>query len=303
MNEEKWTTKDIPDLTGKVFIVTGANSGLGFEAAKEFARNHATTILACRDLKKGERALERIRKEVPEADAEVRDLDLSSLASVRDFTQNFKLNYSRLDVLLNNAGIMLHPYKHTEDGFESHMGVNHLGHFALTAQVFELIEKTSNSRIVSVSSIGHKRGEMDFDNFLFEDGEGYSRFGAYGRSKLSNLLFTYELDRRMKKANIDAIAVAAHPGMARTNLGRVIPGYSVFMYLFAWFIPNAAKGALPEIRAATDPSVKGSQYYGPKGRIRVHPVLDESNEASHNEEDATRLWELSEELTGVKFTI
>jgi NAD(P)-dependent dehydrogenase (short-subunit alcohol dehydrogenase family) len=306
MPNNKWTINDIPDLNGKVFIVTGANAGIGFESAKEFARNGAETILACRNMEKATKALERIKKEIPEANAKVMQLDLGSLKSVKRFAEEFKKSYSRLDVLLNNAGIMADPYRTTEDGFESHVGVNHLGHFALTGLLQDLITNTPKARVVNVSSRGHEGGKMDFDNFLFEGEKGYSRFGAYRRSKLANLLFTYELDRRFKKANINAIAVAAHPGPTHTELGRSRFTKTIRIGLFPIFkmiTHSAAMGALPSIRASVDPEVKGADYYGPGGRGQRtgHPVKVESNEASHDMEDARRLWQVSEELTGIHY--
>jgi NAD(P)-dependent dehydrogenase (short-subunit alcohol dehydrogenase family) len=302
--DKDWTTHDIPDLSGKVIIVTGANTGLGYAAARAFARKGAVTILACRNLAKGSTALEQVKKEVPDAQAEVRHLDLSSLTAISAFSEQFKSDYSRLDVLLNNAGIMFTPYQRTEDGFESHVGVNHLGHFALTNQLFELIAQTAGARIVNVSSSGHRMGAMDFENFLYEDG-GYSRRSAYGRSKLAKLLFTYELDRRLKSAKIDAIAVAAHPGASKSELGRAIPGYGVLMVLFGWMIQSADQGALPLLRAAVDPHVRGGEYYGPDGwrGQRGYPVRVQSSDASYSQKDAAQLWELSEKLTGAKFSI
>ncbi len=231
-------------------------------------------------------------------------LDLGSLKSVRNFVDEFKKNYSSLDVLLNNAGIMLVPYRTTKEGFESQVGINHLGHFALTGLIYNLIAKTPRARVVNVSSTGHRMGKMDFDNYIYKNGKGYTRFGAYGRSKLSNLLFTYELDRRFKTANIDAISVAAHPGISNTNLIR--QWYlKVFKPIFFLTTQSAYMGALPSMRAATDPDVEGSDYYGPrgKGERRGHPIRVESNGASHNKEDAKKLWELSEKLTGVSFPI
>lgn len=302
--KNKWTAENIPDLSGKVIIVTGANSGIGFEAAKEFARNGAETILACRNLEKATKALNRIKSEIPDAKAEVIQLDLASIKSIHKFAEKFKKNYKRLDVLVNNAGIMAVPYRETEDGFESQVGINHLGHFALTALLCDLLANTAGARVVTVSSNGHSIGKMDFDNFIYEDGKGYSRFRAYGRSKLANLLFTYELDRRFKKANIDAIAVATHPGSSNTNLGRAWY-FDVAKILLSFMTQSAAMGALPTIRAAVDPEVKGAEYYGPGGRVemRGHPVRVESSEASHNKEDAKKLWDVSEKLTGVKFSL
>ncbi len=300
----KWIIEKIPDLTGKVIIVTGANSGIGFEATKEFARKGAETILACRNINKAKKASDRIKKRISNAKTVIMQLDLSNLKSVHDFAEEFKKNYSSLDVLLNNAGIMLVPYRTTNEGFESQVGINHLGHFALTGLLYNLISKTPKARVVNVSSTGHRMGKMDFDNYIYKDGKGYTKFGAYGRSKLSNLLFTYELDRRFKKANIDAIAVATHPGISNTNLIR--QWYlKVFKPIFFLTTQSAYMGALPSIRAATDPDVKGSDYYGPRGRgeRRGHPIRVESNKASHNKEDAINLWKVSEKLTGVTFPI
>jgi NAD(P)-dependent dehydrogenase (short-subunit alcohol dehydrogenase family) len=219
---ENWTTEKIPDLTGKVIIVTGANSGLGFEAAKEFARKGAQTILACRSMDKAQAALDQIKQEIPEASAEIMQLDLASLASVREFAETFKSRYDRLDILVNNAGIMWVPYQKTEDGFESQFGTNHLGHFALTGLLMDLLLKTPDARVVNVSSVGHRSGTMDFDNLMFEGGKGYGRHRAYGRSKLANLLFTYELQRKFGAVDADAIATAAHPGGSNTNLARYV---------------------------------------------------------------------------------
>ncbi|MBN1669125.1 MAG: SDR family NAD(P)-dependent oxidoreductase, partial [Anaerolineales bacterium] len=184
---EVWTTEDIPDLSGKVVIVTGANSGIGYEAAREFARQGAQTILACRSLDKAQAALEQIRAEIPEAAAEIMPLDLASLASVRQFAEQFKAQYARLDILLNNAGIMMVPYGLTEDGFERQLGTNHLGHFALTGLLIDLLMATPGSRVVNISSNGHRFGKLDFDNLMFAGGQGYTPVGAYGNSKLANL--------------------------------------------------------------------------------------------------------------------
>lgn len=302
---EKWTTKNVPNLSEKVFIVTGANSGIGFEAAKEFARKGAKTILASRNLEKAKKALSKIQNKIPNSSVEIMQLDLANLESVNKFASEFKEKYDRLDVLVNNAGIMMVPYQKTADGFESQIGTNHFGHFALTGLLYDLLLKTEGSRVVNVSSNGHRFGEMDFDNLLFEDSKEYSRIKAYGNSKLANLLFTYELDRRFKEANVNAISVAAHPGMSNTSLADHMMGWfaPILKGLFGFFMQGAAKGALPTIRASVDPDVKSSDYYGPRGRNehRGYPIKVESNEASHNEEDAKKLWELSEKLTKVKF--
>jgi NAD(P)-dependent dehydrogenase (short-subunit alcohol dehydrogenase family) len=208
---------------------------------------------------------------------------------------------------MNNAGIMMSPYFTTKDGFEAQMGTNHLGHFALTGQLLDLLKMTPGSRVVNVSSSAHKSGSMDFDNLLFENGTDYSPMRAYGRSKLANLLFTYELQRRFDENNLGCIAAASHPGFSRTNLARYMEKkffVRVLMPLAYFFSQSAAMGALTQIRASVDPTVKGGDYYGPrKGRSEMtgYPQLVESNGASHNVEDAQMLWEASEKLTGVTY--
>lgn len=302
----KWTTDNIPDLTGKVVIVTGANVGLGFESAKEFGRKGAKTIMACRNPEKGKKALEEIKKEIPYAKIELMQLDLADLKSVHRFVKDFHEKYNRLDVLLNNAGVMFCPYGKTEDGFEMQFGTNHLGHFALTGLLMDSITKTPGSRVVNVSSSGHKMGVMDWNDLMYEKGD-YKRMGAYGRSKLANLLFTYELQRRFKKAGVNAISVAAHPGGSRTDLPRHL---NRVLYGLAWvFITpltqSAARGALPQLRASVDPKVKGAEYYGPGGfrEMKGNPVIVKSNDKSHNLADAKKLWDVSEQLTGITFNI
>ncbi len=304
---EIWTFDDIPDLTDKVIIVTGANSGIGYEAAREFARKGAQTILACRNMDKAQMALAEIRTEQPDARVEIMQLDLASQASVHQFADAFKANYDRLDVLVNNAGIMAVPYATTEDGFESQFGTNHLGHFALTGLLIDLLLKTPGSRVVNISSNGHRFGTMDFDDLMYEGGEGYSSMSAYGRSKLANIHFTNELQRRYVAAGADAIAVSAHPGLSNTNLASHFNDkwyFRPFMSLAPLITQSAAMGALPMIRAAVDPDVQGSDYYGPGGsrEQRGYPILVQSSNASHNLADARQLWQVSEELTGVYYT-
>ncbi len=186
--KDKWTVSDIPDLTGKVMIVTGGNSGIGYEEIKAFSENGALTIMASRNLQKAKEAKTKILKRIPEAKIEIMELDLVNLDSIHKFTFDFNKKYKKLDVLINNAGIMMVPYKKTVDGFESQIGTNHLGHFALTGLLLEKLKQTKGSRVINVSSIGHRSGEMDFENFLFENGQGYTRMGAYGRSKLSQFI-------------------------------------------------------------------------------------------------------------------
>jgi len=303
MSKEKWTTANMPDLAGKTIIVTGGNSGLGYESVKAFAEKGAEVILASRSQEKGQVAKSEIGN--TKGDITVMPLDLMNFASIKQFADAFKAQYNKLDILLNNAGIMTTPYFLTKDGLEAQNGTNHFGHFALTGHLFELIKNTPESRIVNVSSSGHRYGTMDFDNLLFENGKDYTPMKSYARSKLANLLFTYELERRSQAGGINSIAVAAHPGRSQTNLGRHIEGklwFKLMRPLFMLITQSQAQGALPQIRAAVDPNVKGSEYYGPHKGMTGFPIVAKSNTASHNKQDAKRLWEESERLTGVKFS-
>lgn len=304
MNNE-WTFDNIPDLTGKVIIVTGGNSGLGYEAVKMFSRKNAEVILASRNLERGEKAKETIKAEFPHVNIKVMKLDLANLRSVHDFANSFKKDHEKLDILLNNAGIMWCPYNKTKDGFESQMGTNHFGHFALTGLLLDLLKKTKGARVVNVSSLGHRNGNIDFDNLLFENG-GYKPNQAYYNSKLANLLFTYELQRKFEKHDLDIISVAAHPGASLTNLSRYAERKLWFRILKPLLLPliqPASMGTLPEVRASVDPNVRGGQYYGPDGRreMKGYPVLVNSIEESHNLESAEKLWKISEELTKIKY--
>ena len=302
---ENWTVENIPDLSGKIIIITGANSGIGYESAREFARKGAEVIVASRNPEKAERAIVRIREDLPAAKLKFIELDLANLASIRKFTEEFKLDYTRLDILLNNAGIMLVPFGKTVDGFERTVGTNHLGHFALTGLLLDVLSATPGARVVNVASNAHYAGEMDFNNLLFENG-GYAPMKAYGRSKLANLLFTYELQRRFQSSGQDVVALAAHPGISATELAN-----HLFFNLISWIIQPAMKlifqsssmGALPSLRAAADSEALGGQYYGPdgKGEKSGYPIVVDSNSASKNEDDARKLWKISEELTGIKY--
>ncbi len=290
---------EIPDLTGKNFIVTGANSGIGLEEARTFAAHSATVIMACRSLDKAHSAVEDIRAGNPEARLELMELDLACLESVRHFAESYTARYDKLDVLVNNAGVMVPPdFRKTVDGFELQFGTNHLGHFALTGQLLPLIINTHHTRIVNVSSLAHHMGKFDRANLNTEN--GYRKTSAYGLSKLANLLFTYELQRRLTTNNINTIAVAAHPGWTATNLQRYSSGFRLGNKLFA---QTPVMGALPTIRAAVAPDVQGGEYYGPKnwGGWRGPAVKVKSNGASKNETDARELWSISEKLTGVTF--
>lgn len=306
MGKGKWDKTNIPSLTGKVIIVTGGNSGLGYESVKAFAEKGARVILASRSEEKGRKASDKISKDFAGADINVMRLDLTDLSSVESFAANFRTSYDSLDILLNNAGIMTTPYFTTRDGFEGQMGTNHLGHFALTGRLLDIIISSPGSRIVNVSSTAHKAGKMDFDNLLFKNGKAYSPMKAYARSKLANLLFTYELHRRLEAAGSDTVCLAAHPGLSVTGLMRYIDKnffYKLLRPLMPLVAQSAAMGALPQIRAAVDPDARGGEYYGPGGfsGMKGYPVRLDSSAASHNMDDARKLWKLSEDLTGVKF--
>lgn len=305
MGKEKWTTDKIPDLTGKVIIVTGGNSGLGYESVKAFAEKGAEVVLTSRSIDKGEAAKTEIG--ITKGKIVVMQLDLMDFSSIEQFTVTFKKNYDQLDVLLNNAGIMFSPYFLTKNGLEAQLGTNHFGHFALTGLLMDVIKHTPKSRVINVSSNAHKWGKMDFNNLLFENGEGYSPLKSYSRSKLANLLFTYELQNQFRENNINSIAVAAHPGSSKTNLVRYVEGkmlFKIFKPLLMLMTQNQEQGALPQIRASVDLNVKGAEYYGPCGfsEMKGLPVRVKSNNASHNKADAEKLWKISEKLTGVTFT-
>jgi len=294
-----WAAENIPDLTDKIVIVTGANSGIGYEMARALARKQATVILACRNKDKGQAAERQIAQEYPGAKAELGLLDLSNLALVRRFAGEFTRRYDRLDILINNAGIMRTPFGKTTDGFELQFGVNHLGHFALTGLLLDLIVRTPQARVVTVSSGGHRFGKVDFDNLNAD--KGYDAGAAYGQSKLANLLFTYELHRRFKGAGVDAIAAAAHPGWtAGTNLAV---HWRMLRLLNPFIGQKPSMGALPALYAATASDVQGGTYYGPRGwgGIRGYPTKVQSSARSHDKDVAVKLWAVSEELTGVRY--
>ena len=304
-----WSAEQLPDLSGRIVVVTGGNSGIGYEASRELARKGAHVVLACRDPGRAEEARAKLAAERPEARLEVMDLDLSSLASVRAFAQRFLERHSRLDVLCNNAGVMAIPRRQTADGFEMQLGTNHLGHFALTGLLLERLLSTPSARVVNVSSTAHRGGRMRFDDPQLE--RGYGKWRAYGQSKLANLLFTYELQRRLDAADASAISVACHPGYAATNLQFVGPrmsGSSAMERVMGWanrtFSQSAAMGALPTLYAAAAPEVRGGEYFGPGGFMenKGHPTRVRSSRRSHDPADAARLWEISEELTGVSFS-
>ena len=306
-SDGKWTTSDIPDQSGRVAIVTGANTGLGYHAAAALAQTGAHVVLAVRNLEKGNLALARIVAAHPDADVTLQELDLSSLASVRAAAAALRKAYPRIDLLINNAGVMWTPKQLTDDGFEMQFGTNHLGHFALTGLLLDNLLPVRGSRVVTVSSMGHRlRAAIHFDDLQWE--HRYDRIAAYGQSKLANLLFTYELQRRLAaRDQPTTMALAAHPGGSNTELARNLPG--IFKPAVAVLGPllfqSAAMGSLPTLRAATDPGVEGGQYYGPDGlgEQRGHPKVVSSSAQSHDEDLQRRLWTVSEELTGVTYPV
>lgn len=297
MSREKWTTESVGDLSGRVAVITGANTGLGRQTADVMTGKHAEVILAVRSPGKGQVAADEIKAVHPDALVQVMTLDLSDLDSVRSFADEFSGKFSRLDFLINNAGVMMPPYSKTKQGFELQFGTNHLGHFALTGLLMPILKQTGGSRVVTVSSGAHNWGDLDFNDLNWEQRE-YKAARAYGDSKISNLYFTYELSRHL--AGSDPTAVAAHPGWTATDLQR---HSKLFSFLNPLFAQKPDMGALPTLRAALDPDVVSGDYFGPRGRreMKGYPVKVESNELSHDESIARRLWDLSCSLTGVDY--
>ena len=297
MAKDRWTNNNIPDLTGQIAIVTGANTGLGKETAKVLAGKNATVIMAVRNTLKGEDAALDIQKQFPKSHIIVMKLDLSSLKSVKSFADNIIKEYKQINYLINNAGVMMPPYSRTEDDFELQFGTNHLGHFALTGHLINLLKSTSGARIINVSSGAHNWGDLNFDDLNWEDRE-YKAPVAYGDSKIANLYFTYELARRMQGADLKV--TAAHPGWTATDLQR---HSGLFSFLNPFFAQKPPMGALPTLRAAIDSEAKSGDYFGPGGfkEIKGYPIKVESNELSHDESIAAKLWDISQTLTGVKF--
>lgn len=301
MTTTHWTTADIPDQTARVAVVTGSNTGLGLETAQALAGAGAEVVMAVRNLDKGEAAKATILEGHPGATIHLQSLDLASLESIGRAADEILERHDHLDLLINNAGVMYTEWQTTSDGFEFQMGVNHLGHFALTLRLLERLMSSDGSRVVNVSSVGHKL-KSKLDPATMMSGESYNRIAAYGRSKLANLLFTYELQRRLTTAASTTEALVAHPGVSKTELGRNAPRSVQFMERFSGlFVQSAAKGALPQLRAATDPGATGGQYYGPDGFMegRGNPVVVTSSDRSHDEDLQRALWTESERLTGM----
>lgn len=300
----KWTAADIPDQAGRTAVVTGANSGLGLETARELARHGAAVVLACRDITKGERALQDIQRSAPAAELELAALDLGSLAAVKGFAEGLCERATGVDLLINNAGVMASPHRLTSDGFELQMGTNVLGHFALTGRLLGQMQGREDARVVTLSSNAHKMGRINFDDLQSE--RRYNRWTAYGQSKLADLMLALELDRRLRASGSSVKSVAAHPGYAATNLQSAAApaidrwGMALTNVLVA---QSAAMGALPSLYAATEPGLQGGTYVGPGGigEFRGHPRVVSPSRAARDPEAAARLWQQAEELTGVKF--
>ncbi|MFJ4770824.1 SDR family NAD(P)-dependent oxidoreductase [Streptomyces uncialis] len=306
MKKSKWNTQDNSDQNGRTAVITGANTGIGFETAAALAERGAHVVLAVRNQGKGHEAAEKIAARSPKAALSVQRLDLGSLDSVRAAAEELRARHDRIDLLVNNAGVMWTPRSTTADGFELQFGTNHLGHFALTGLLLDRVLATRGSRVVTVSSDAHRLGaSVNFDDPQSE--QKYSRTGAYGQSKLANLLFAYELQRRLAGKSA-TISLAAHPGGAATELARNSNPFVRVLFdrlIVPLIAQDAASGALPSLRAATDPQATGGEYYGPDGLtgLRGHPTAGRSSKKSHNAADQLRLWTVSQHLTGVVYPV
>ena len=301
-----WGVDDIGDLHGRKVVVTGANSGLGYQTALALARHGASVVLACRNAERADAALSDIRAEVADADLKVAAVDLADLASVRRFAETS--SGEELDVLVNNAGVMAIPHRVTADGFEMQFGTDHLGHFALTGLLLPALLRRPASRVVTVSSFAHVMGRIDFDDLQGE--RRYGKWAAYGQAKLANLLFAFELDRRAKASGVGLLSVAAHPGYAATNLQTTGPKMEGRAFMTRAnqmanqvFAQSASAGALPILYVATAPGLRGGEFFGPNLWMRGHPAPAWRTPAARNQETALRLWTVSEQLTGVSFDL
>lgn len=293
----------IPSQKGRIAIVTGANAGLGYETALQLAKLDAKVIMACRNADKAEKAKKAILEKVPNGDLEIMLLDLGKLASVRAFVKAFLAKYQQLDLLINNAGVMIPPFSKTEDGFESQMAANYFGHFLLTGLLLETLNKTPDARIVALSSKAHESGKIDFENLNAE--KSYSRMGAYSQSKLACLMFAYELQRKLEAAGDSTISVAAHPGVSDTDLGRHFPKFWYYLLypIFMMITHKPSNAALPQLMAALQADVKGGDYFGPTGfrGMKGKPGKVEAMPHAHDEAVAKKLWETTEKLVDFKF--
>lgn len=302
--KDKWSFEDIPDLSDNVMVVTGSNRGLGFVVASQLARHNAHVIMAVRNVDQGELAKQEILSSFPEATIDVFKLDLANLSSIQSFTTEFKHKFSRLDVLLNNAGITssvkIPTHSTTEDGFEYFFGVNHLGTYAVTGSLFDVLKQTPDSRVVTVSSLSHRQAKMNFEDIMFE--KKYSRGKIYGQSKLANLLFGYELSRLIQQNNLPMESIVVHPGFAKSS--KKSQGFLVDLgkKLLA---QSSEQGALPLLYGMIGPDVENGDFIGPDGfmGIKGYPKRVTSSQRSYNEDDALKIWQLSQELTKVTFSL
>ncbi len=299
MAKHEWNINNIANQQGKIAIVTGSSSGIGLETARVLAHKRATVIIAVRNEAKGQAAVDSIINDSGNKDVHPMALDLADLVSVRSFAAQFKKKYSRLDLLVNNAGVMVPPYTRTRDGFELQMGTNHLGHFALTGLLIDLIKQTPGSRIVNVSSAAHKWGKPDFEDLDWRKRK-YKKWQAYGDSKIANLYFTYALQNKLAKEAVDVTVAAAHPGWTATELQRNTSLTSALNFFFA---QKTDMGALPTLYAATAPEVESGDYFGPEGfmEMKGYPKKVDSVHLSHDATIADKLWQTSESLTGVRY--
>ncbi|MEL6308172.1 MAG: oxidoreductase [Chloroflexota bacterium] len=303
----KWTQNDIPNLTGKVVVITGANGGLGFETARIMADKGATIIMAVRTISKGEKAKADILAETSNANLEVMKLDVGDLSSVREFADAFKAKYDRLDILCNNAGVMAIPRQETADGFEMQIGVNHFGHFALTGLLLDVLINTPNSRIHNVSSSANWTGTINMDDLMGE--KDYGRWTAYGQSKLANIVFTFELQKRLSAAGVNVMANTSHPGLVMTNLQansleQSDAGHESILYRIAGplMAQDISMGVLPMLYGMTAEEAKGGTFYGPGFmRLRGYPAEQKANDQAYDANLLARFWEKSVELTGVSY--
>ena len=300
----KWNVTKMPSQVGRIILVTGANSGLGFGTSKELARKGAKVIMAARNMDKGKNAMAAIRKEVPDADLVLMPLDLADLNSIKQFAESFKNQFSKLDVLINNAGVMMpNTRQTTSEGFELQFGTNHIGHFALTKYMLPFLKNTPNSRIVTLSSLVAKMGKADiyWNDLQWE--KSYDKMAAYAQSKLGNMMFGIELQKQLSESGSHTISVLAHPGYTATNLQKTMGLLGKVMnFLLA---QRLEMGILPTLRAATDPDVKGGEYYGPAkmGNWRGHPVINEPNQVALDRNTTRKLWHISEELSKIEFSV
>ena len=303
MNKNKWTTSNIPDQSGRTAIVTGANSGIGYEASLALAGKGAHVVLACRSRAKGEEAIEKIKASQPSVSVELMLLDLNGLDSVRAFAGAFNAAHDRLDILINNAGVMMPPFGTTQEGYELQIGVNYIGHFALTGLLFDKLTTTPQSRIVTLSSLAHRQGKIDFETFTGENlqnGADYKPMAAYMQSKLADLMYAIELQRRLTEEGWGTISVAAHPGFTATDLQR---HSGLWSRLIGFWSNDPPQGALPTLYAATSPDAEPGGYYGPDGiyEARGYPAPSKVMPHARDRQVAGRLWSYAEEATGVRF--